>query len=216
MNIKINILAGFIWSCMLFSACAEKKDQNPNLTIRIDKLEWRTENLNVGVFRNGDAIFEAKSDKEWQKAGLEGKPAWCYYDNKIENGKKFGKLYNWFAVNDKRGLAPDGWHISTDSEWRYTTDFLGGEDAAGTKMKSSTVWNKDGIGTNESGFSGLPGGCRTLNGEFMQIGNSGFWWTSTGYDSTLAWYRCIDISPWYVYRTNYYKKNGLSVRIIRD
>ena len=100
---------------------------------------------------------------------MEGKSGWCYYDNKIENGKKFGKLYNWFAVNDKRGLAPAGWHISSDSECRYTTDFLGGEDTAGTKMKSATVWNKDGIGTNESGFIGLPGGCMDYRSGLLRI-----------------------------------------------
>ncbi len=78
--------------------------------------------------------------KNGRKAGKEGKPAWCYYENKTENGSKYGKLYNWYAVNDPRGLSPAGWHVSSDAEWRQTTDFLGGEDAAGTKMKSSTGW----------------------------------------------------------------------------
>ena len=167
-------------------------------------------------FRNGDPIPEARSDEEWRKAGQEGKPAWCYYENKIENGNKYGKLYNWYAVTDNRGLAPDGWHVSSDAEWRNTTDFLGGEDAAGTKMKSSNGWIGDGNGTNESGFTGLPAGCRDLNGKFGYIDKIGYWWTSTEKDTTLAWYRCIDQSPYYVYRTNYYKQNGLSVRCIRD
>ena len=173
-------------------------------------------NLDVSVFRNGDPVPEAKSDEEWKKAGKEGKPAWCHYENNVENGTKYGKLYNWYAVTDKRGLAPEGWHISSDAEWRNTTDFLGGEDAAGTKMKSSSGWTGDGNGTNESGFSGLPAGCRDLNGKFGYIDKIGYWWTSTEKDSTLAWYRCIDQSPYYVYRTNYYKQNGLSVRCIRD
>ena len=93
---------------------------------------------------------------------------------------------------------------------------LGGEDAAGTKMKSSNGWPGDGNGTNESGFTGLPAGCRDLNGKFGYIDKIGYWWSSTENDTTLAWYRCIDRSPYYVYRTNYHKQNGLSVRCIKD
>jgi uncharacterized protein (TIGR02145 family) len=216
MKSKIIILIRFILSCFLFSGCANTNERNVYKTVRIDSQEWTTENLNVGVFRNGDPIPEARSDEEWQKDGQEGKPAWCYYENKPENSSKYGRLYNWYAINDNRGLAPAGWHISSDAEWRNTTDFLGGEDAAGTKMKSSNGWTDDGNGTNESGFTGLPGGCRDLNGKFGYIDKIGYWWSSTEYDTTLAWYRCIDRSPYYVYRTNYYKQNGLSVRCLRD
>jgi len=215
MNNNTNCTTGILLLYILLSGAAGDKNPEP-LTVRIDQKVWMLENLNVGVFRNGDPIPEARTDEEWTNAGKEGKPAWCYYENKIENGEKYGRLYNWYAVNDSRGLASQGWHISADVEWRQTTDFLGGEDAAGIKMKSKTGWNNDGNGTNESGFTGLPGGCRDLNGKFSGEGRIGFWWTATGYDTTLAWYRCIDISPYYVYRTNYYKQNGLSVRCIRD
>lgn len=216
MKSKIPLLIRYILLSLLFSGCLNNNDRNSSRTVRIDTQEWMTGNLNVGSFRNGDPIPEARSDDEWQKAGQEGKPAWCYYENKAENGSRFGRLYNWYAITDQRGIAPAGWHISSDAEWRNTTDFLGGEDAAGTKMKSSNGWLDDGNGTNESGFTGLPGGCRDLNGRFGYIGKTGYWWSSTEYDSTLAWYRCIDRSPYYVYRTNYYKQNGLSVRCIRD
>jgi uncharacterized protein (TIGR02145 family) len=178
--------------------------------------EWSQENLDVAVFRNGDLIPVASSDEEWVKAGREGKPACCYYEKNPENGKKYGRLYNWYAVHDPRGLAPEGWHVANDTEWRQTTDFLGGEDAAGTRMKSSTGWKGEGNGINDSQFNGLPAGCRDLNGKFSGLGERAFWWTTTEYDNTLAWYRCIDTSPYYVYRTNYYKQNGLSVRCIRD
>ena len=206
----------FIISWLLFSACMTGNAPKSYKSVMIDTQEWMSENLNVGTFRNGDPIPETRSDEEWRKAGQAGTPAWCYYENKAENGSKYGRLYNWYAVTDKRGLAPEGWHISSDAEWRNTTDFLGGEDAAGTKMKSSSGWAEDGNGTNESGFTGLPGGCRDLNGKFCYIDNNGYWWTSTEKDGTLAWYRCIDRSPYYVYRTNYYKQNGLSVRCIKD
>jgi len=185
-------------------------------TVKIDSQVWMAENLNVGMFRNGDPVPEAKTNEEWASAGKEGKPAWCYYENKPENGAKYGKLYNWFAIHDPRGLAPKGWHVPTDSEWRQTTLFLGGEDAAGTKMKSPEGWTHDGNGTNESGFTGLPAGSRSRFGTFDYNGHITYWWTSTSYDSEFAWYRVIDESPWYVYRTNYYKQNGYSVRCIRD
>lgn len=216
MKPKIIIQTVAIMCCLLLSGCSSPKQQDTYAAIRIDNQDWMTENLNVSVFRNGDPIPEARSDEEWRKAGQEAKPALCNYENKPENGSKYGKLYNWYAITDIRGLAPDGWHISSDAEWRNTTDFLGGEDAAGTKMKSSTGWEGDGNGTNESGFSGLPAGCRDLNGKFGYVDKIGYWWTSTEKDSLLAWYRCIDRSPYYVYRTNYHKENGLSVRCIRD
>jgi len=209
-------LLGVIMFYNIFSVCAGDNVPKTFKTVKIEKLEWMIENLNVSFFRNGDPIPEAKTNEEWQKAGKDGKPAWCYYENKIENGTKYGKLYNFYAVIDLRGLAPEGWHVSSDAEWRQVTDFLGGEDAAGTKMKSSIGWTKDGNGTNESGFTGLPAGCRDLNGKFGYINMIGYWWSSTEKDTNLAWYRCIDNSPWYVYRTNYYKQNGLSVRCIKD
>lgn len=212
MIILINVFAYLT----LFSCGTGNIDVNEYRTVKIANLEWMVENLNISSFRNGDPILEAKTVEEWSKAGEEGVPAFCYYENRMENGNKYGKLYNWYAVTDPRGLAPEGWHVSSDDEWRQTTDFLGGEDAAGTKMKSNSGWPGNGNGTNESGFTGLPGGCRDLNGKFSNMGEIGFWWTSTQYDTNLAWYRCIDHTPWYVYRTNYYKKNGLSVRCIKD
>lgn len=185
-------------------------------TPTIDDQEWMVENLDVGFFRNGDPIPEARTDEEWIQAGREGRPAFCYYQNKRENGDTYGRLYNWPAVADPRGLAPEGWRVAGDDDWRRATDFLGGEDAAGTKMKNQTGWELNGNGTNESGFAGLPGGCRDRYGAFMGLGEIGFWWTSSQKDKDLAWYRCIDRSPHYVYRTNYRKENGFSVRCVRE
>src|SRR6188508_2434374 len=89
------------------------KDQPNYTSIKIGQQVWMGQNLNADSFRNGETIMEAKSAEEWIKAGNEGKPAWCYYENSIENGRKYGKLYNWFAINDPRRLAPKGWHIPT-------------------------------------------------------------------------------------------------------
>jgi uncharacterized protein (TIGR02145 family) len=109
-------------------------------TVTIGTQVWMTKNLNVATFRNGDPIPEAKTDEEWERAGAEGKPAWCYYNNDPKNGTKYGKLYNWYAVNDPRGLAPSGYHVPPDAEWTILTDYLGGEYDAGTKVKSKPIY----------------------------------------------------------------------------
>ena len=177
---------------------------------------WMTKNLDVSTFRNGDPIPEAKTNEEWKKAGENGQPAWCYYDNEPANGEKYGKLYNWYAVNDPRGLAPKGWHVPSDKEWTTLTDYLGGEEIAGTKMKSTSGWKQDGNGTNESGFSGLPGGYRYSYGIFNYIGFNGFWWSSTESLTYFAWARYLNYNNGYVFRSFYSKDGGFSVRCLRD
>ena len=94
-------------------------------SVRIGNQEWMTRNLDVDRFRNGDFIPHVELYEEWEKVGENGQPAWCYYKNSPENGKKYGKLYNWFAVNDPRGLAPEGWHVPTYEEWSILAEFLG-------------------------------------------------------------------------------------------
>ena len=124
---------------ILKESLERKKDDFKSVII--GEQEWMLENLNVAHFRNGEPIPEAKTNDEWERAGMEKTPAWCYYyDNDPENGKKYGKLYNWFAVNDPRGLAPEGWHVPCDNEWTRLTDYLGGEEIAGTKMKNTSGW----------------------------------------------------------------------------
>ena len=147
-------------------------------TVTIGNQVWMTKNLDVSTFRNGDPIPEAKTEEEWYLAGENGEPAWSYYENDPANGEKYGKLYNWYAVNDPRGLAPVGYHVPSDSEWTDLIAFLGGEDLAGSKMKTPLGWddnspetNDPWEGTNESGFSALPGGSRTTVGfsAFLEV-----------------------------------------------
>ena len=107
--------------------------------VTIGTQTWTSKNLDVSKFRNGEAIPLAKTNAEWELAGQNQQPAWCYYENKGENGTKYGKLYNWYALNDPRGLAPNGYHIPSKAEWTILTDNLGEE--AGTKMKSTSGWN---------------------------------------------------------------------------
>lgn len=177
---------------------------------------WMTENLNVSRFRNGDAIPEAKTYEDWYQAATSKQPAWCYYDNDPANGKKYGKIYNWYAVNDERGLAPSGWHVPTDDEWKTLTDFLGGEVGAGIKMKAKAGWNSNKNGSNSSGFAGLPGGACTSSGSFSYKGDIGKWWTATESSATYAWLRVLGYVDGDVSRPNLDKANGLSVRCVKD
>lgn len=189
-------------------------------TIKIGMQIWTAENLNVGHFQNGDPIPQAKTVEEWKNANENGKPAWCYYDNDPENGKKYGKLYNWNTVNDPRGLAPAGWHVPSDAEWRQLIDYLGGDSLACPKMKNNNGWKKlsyDHNGTNESGFAGLPGGCCYGNGTFDFLDEEGNWWSSTGESLLQAWCIGISQSKWCsVIRDTLQKEDGFSIRCVRD
>lgn len=185
---------------------------------------WMTRNLDIATFRNGDPLPEARTDYEWIQAGKEGRPAWCYYNNDPANGAKFGKLYNWYAVVDPRGLAPQGWHIPSDEEWTVLTDYLGGNlQKAGDKMKSEEGWNEEGNGLNSSGFSGLPGGTRYGSGPFDYIGSNGYWWSSTegkevpeDDNNTDVWTRNLYFSSGGADKTVISKRRGISVRCIKD
>jgi len=147
--------------------------------VKIGTPAWAVKNLDVSTFKNGDAIPETKTNEDWVKAAKSGSPAWCYYGNKQENGHKYGKLYNWFAVADPRGLAPSGWHVPSDTEWVQMISFLRGEKAAAIKLKSTEGREDIGNGLNTSGFWGLPGGWRSSEGEFKGKENNGSWWSTT-------------------------------------
>lgn len=216
------ILSAVVMTAMMLISWGggASKEEGASKEVTIGKQVWMTQNLNVDKFRNGDPIPEAKTDEEWRKAGENGEPAWCYYNNNPDNGDRYGKLYNWYAVNDPRGLAPEGWKIPSDEEWSRLADFLGGESVAGTKMKSTDFWadyeGESGNGTNESGFSGLPGGSRDNVGTFYYIGKFGFWWSSSESNTGGAWNRNLNYINGFVYRNVFSKETGFSVRCLRD
>lgn len=142
---------------------------------------WANVNLNTTTFRNGDQIQEAKTSEEWELANQERRPVWCHYDNDPLNGAKYGKIYNWYAVIDPRGLAPNGWHIPSKDAWNDLFDYLGSQ--AGYNLKSKIGWNKNGNGDNSSNFGALPGGAASYGSmygrAFINIGNCVSYWTST-------------------------------------
>jgi len=181
--------------------------------VKIGTQTWTSKNLDVTTYRNGDKIPQVQDANAWEKLTT---GAWCYYENKAENGTKYGKLYNWYAVMDARGLAPKGYHIPTDKEWTMLTDYLGGDSIAGAKMKRRSGWKNNGNGTNASGFAGLPGGYRSYDGYFSNVGANGYWWSSSESDTYDAWYRYLYSNNGNVYRSSAYKQNGFSVRCLRD
>jgi uncharacterized protein (TIGR02145 family) len=183
-------------------------------TVTIGTQTWTLANLNVNTFQNGDSIAEARTNKEWEALCQAGKPAWCYYNNDPLNGQKFGKLYNWYAVNDPRGLAPAGWTLPGDADWVKLINFLGGQESAGIKMKTTTGWIDGNNGTNESGFSGMPGGYRVENGAFANLGSIGTWWSSTQSKSSTAIDFYIALRS-RLERSNNSKQRGESVRCLR-
>jgi len=188
-------------------------DQN---SVTIGRQIWTDKNLDVTTYRNGDVIAQITNTTDWANATA---GAWCYYNNDPANGAIYGKLYNWYAVNDARGLAPQGWHIPTDAEWTTLSTFLGGDAVAGGKMKTTgtTRWTTPNTSaTNESGFAGLPGGVRSHDGTFSFVGSNGYWWSATETSSAAAWYRYLAYFSGNLGRIYGSKPSGFSVRCLRD
>ncbi len=184
---------------------------------------WAVKNLDTRYFKNGDRINEANTKEEWQQAAKNGQPAWCYIMDDEQNGPEYGRLYNWFAVNDPRGLAPDGWHIPNTKEVEVLKDFLGGDWKASSKMKTTGFWAKNGGGTNSSGFSAMPGGFRKVSGDFKGLNFEGLFWTTSPADSkgiavqkgnAIQYVLYNDKVAFQVYQASF--GEGCSVRCIQD
>lgn len=199
-------------------------------TVIIGTQTWMAENLNTKMYQNGDTISFIQNNNEWSNLTYGG---YCNYHNDTNNAITYGRLYNWYAIVDKRNICPIGWHVPTDSEWNKLIIYLGGYKIAGNKLKEKGTlnWgNQNKLANNFSGFTALPGGhiypngivylpdgtSDTYNGDFDGIGNDGCWWSSTEIQGECA------IS----YNLNHYdsgvikempsKKFGLSIRCIKD
>jgi uncharacterized protein (TIGR02145 family) len=197
-------------------------------TVLIGDQCWFAENLRSENYNNGDAIPAALSDSDWSSTTSgatavygEGSSS-CNSDSPdidacdpLQSLNEYGRLYNWYAVDDSRGLCPIGWHVPTDGEWTVMEGFLGGSSVAGDQMKTTYGWNGGGNGTNSSGFSGLPGGFRYYDGIFDLAGYTGYWWSSSP-SGFSAWLRYLDYSEEDVNRFNGNQTFGFSVRCVRD
>ncbi len=215
---QTNVPAGFyfykggVWTSLSETTSYPNGTATPVLTICCQS--WMTKNLDVDTYRNGDAIPQVSNPTEW---GALTTGAWCYYNNSAVNGAIYGKLYNWFAVNDPRGLAPEGWHIPTDFEWTTLSNCLGGDVVAGGVMKDLISWTPPNTGgTNISGFTALSGGLRNTSGAFLGAQNFGYLWSATEAGGTSVWFRLLAYNLGGISRLASNKNSGYSVRCIRD
>lgn len=198
-----------------FVACTDA-DTNNYSTVTIGKQVWMAENLKTTLYNDGTTIPLVTASSDWAFLST---PGYCWYNNYT------GALYNWYAVNTEK-LAPVGWHVPSDDEWKQLETELGmtqeQADATGSRgtnqgdqLKNQTGWNSNGSGSNTSGFSALPGGCRYPNGSFYVLGAGGYWWSSTQFSPTNAWDRVMSSDNTIVYRFNNLKTHGFSVRCVR-
>jgi len=208
----MKILSSFLFT-LCFFGCSEPTAPIPiPEEVRIGDNYWMTSNLSVTVFSNGDSIPFAKDKSEWRKLNSEGKPAWCYYNDDAGNNSDYGKLYNWYAVNDSRGLAPTGYRIANDIDWNNLIDTHGGSAVAGKSIKSTSGWNDNGNGDNTTQFSAKPGGKRDYNAEYLGFGNVAVFWikSENPYSVYLSAYT-NSVDKW-----NTMPNYGFSVRCVKN
>jgi uncharacterized protein (TIGR02145 family) len=173
---------------------------------------WFRENLRSDNYRNGDAIPGELSDGQWSSTTF---GAQAVYDHDSINLATYGRVYNWYATQDGRGLCPASFHVPSDWEWNTLENFLGGYSVAGTAMKSSPSDTPSWDGLNSSGFSGLPAGYRYFNGYFNVLGYNGYWWSSSP-NGELAMYRYLNSGYSGVSHSGDNPLYGFSVRCIKD
>jgi len=190
-------------------------DGNVYNVVTIGTQDWLVENLKVTHYRNGDPIPNVTNAAEWE---LLSTGAYCNYENLLSNGTTYGRLYNWYAVNDNRQIAPEGWHVPSDPEWNVLIDFLGDVSNAGGKLKEAglTHWKDPNHGaTNSSGFTALPAGLRNFAGGFEYIiWGCGFW--STTFENDDATVQMLDYNTEDIFAGQNGFRFGRSVRCIRD
>jgi uncharacterized protein (TIGR02145 family) len=213
---ELQLYNGVIWKNISGTA-ATLPNTTAMPTVTICNQVWMGINLSVSKFRDSSLIPQVTDPAIWASTTL---PAWCWYNNDSANYWQYGRLYNWYAVNDSRNLAPAGWHIPSNAELTILNDCLGGNAVAGGKIKEAGTahWNSPNTNaTNSSGFTGQPGNARSVLGVFaFPFGNFGNWWSSTPYDADLVWYRyCTSTSGTFTNGATY-KANGFSVRCVKD
>jgi uncharacterized protein (TIGR02145 family) len=200
-------------------------DGNVYKTVKIGNQWWMAENLRVARFVNGEviALIEVNElDTVW--AGL-SEPAFTSI-----NDAQYGLLYNYAVIESSNSIAPEGWHVPTDEEWRtlekevgmssdetVSLGWRGGSEAAKLTSLFSAGWPAGAalFGTDEFGFNAKPGGVRVFNGETNFQGNTAFWWTATT-NGSEAWYRYIDANQTRIFRQHTYKGYGMSIRCVKN
>ena len=195
-------------------------DGNTYKTVKIGSQIWMAENLKTSKYNDGTVIPNIPEIDKWMNDSI---GAWVYYNNDSANNKKYGKLYNWYAVsptmNGNKNVCPTGWHVPTDSEWTVLTDFLGGTYDASDKMKEIgfSSWIKSNTNaTNTSLFTGIPGGYRGYEGGYGLIGYDGYWWSSSEFDTYGATLFYLVYANGTSYLDHWGKKFGHSLRCVKN
>jgi uncharacterized protein (TIGR02145 family) len=222
----------FSYECLPPFACGDPVSYQgyDYATVLIGEQCWFAENLRNELYLNGDAIASNLSVSEWDNTSSGAVAVFgegnSYCEGNSPDGdacdeswslNEYGRLYNWYAVDDARGLCPSGWHVPTDGEWTVLTDHLGGESVAGGHMKTDYGWTGGGGGSNSSGFSALPGGLwDPFNGAFASSGNFGLWWSSSPSSGSTAFYHYVYNSYEGAEVSADLPQFGFSVRCVRD
>ncbi len=182
----------------------------------IGEQEWTVKNLDCITYNNGDLIPEITDPTTWSTLTS---GAWCHYNNDPANDAVYGKLYNWYAVNDPRGLAPKGWHVPTRNDWITLTNTLGDFMVAGGRLKSTngSYWRiPNTAANNNTGFTALPGGMRAYTGSFAELGYYGTWWTSSEFGMLNAFSVSLSSEDGLIEFESFDKGNGFSIRCIKN
>jgi uncharacterized protein (TIGR02145 family) len=212
MVIKPTVSETYIFN---FVVCQDA-DGNNYAVVEIGNQEWMAENLKTTTYNDGTPITLEVNSTYW--SGLTT-GAYCWYDNdQAPYAETYGALYNWYAVHTGN-LCPAGWHVPTDAEWTTLTDYMASDGHSGTEgttLKATSGWNSDGNGTNDYGFTALPGGYRSIYGTFFNVGYEGRWWSATAHYTDNAWLRRLLFNNSNVFRNYTSKGNGFSVRCLRD
>jgi uncharacterized protein (TIGR02145 family) len=191
-------------------------DGNVYTSVIIGTQVWLVENLKTTRYKDGTSIQNITDKNTWSNSITLG---YCWYDNNISNKDTYGALYNWYALNTGK-LCPTGWHVPSEAEWTTLITYLDGESIAGGKLKEvgTTHWTSPNNATNETGFTALPGGYRHRDGVFRDLGSLGYWWSATelDVDSTWAWFHEMSYFVTDIFLNNQYKKDGFSIRCVKD
>lgn len=199
-------------------------DGNSYSTVISGDQVWMSENLKAKTFRDGSSIFFAANKKDWESAGLNAQPACCFYDDNPENGNIYGMLYNWWAVHDVRGLAPQGWRIPDETDWMKLAESAGGIELCGASLKGSQNWNAPPVGNGDStgtaipsiGFNAIPSGSRGINGFFGGMGTSAYWWKYMPDAPVVNWGFTVVYNSTALGSIGSFKRFGFAVRCIKE
>jgi uncharacterized protein (TIGR02145 family) len=220
MNRKKLILLVIVCLCLELSGLQAQsvKDIDGNIyaTTVIGNAVWMAENLKTTKYSDGTSIPLVTDDKKW---GALKTPAYCWFNNNIENKEEYGALYNWFAVDTKK-LCPTGWHVPSNAEWGTMVAVSGDEATAGSRLRETGMehWNNALVNaTNDFDFTALPAGFRSFTGEFPPDGNNyAIWWTTTAFDAEKVWNRGLYFNSSRLFNGYRNKKSGFSVRCVKD